>query len=741
MYKVKDTKVLRRTHNKRIKHNKTKKQQDVPRKSNALCSQQYLNIEERFSTKFKKNILRSYKQMHTALVHAFKIPFSPSNVTPQSDFYTYINYRWIQDSIKKYKSKETLNRYFVEVDIFRITQDKVYKELFELVKTYIASEKTKRRDKINNVYRSLLTLKSSTIHKHFKEMNDIFESFQKQNNLWNSLAFLNENEIISWGCPISWTVAQDPKDSQIFCDTISAPRLSLYDYLLYLDDYGQTPKYIKYKRSIISHFIHYVNEIFDACLGKDHGLHGKDVFEIEKDLLDAMSCDTVKNDNPEGYNKVLASEALEKYGFDWDQFSKFLGYKKTPNYFVCTSLNYLTCVSKYLKSIWKMPKWKAYVFYIVLRQMIRFDSKLVKIYYNFNDKFIEGQPNPFPRDLYPIFGLSLTFNTFLTEQYVGAYWNAENVKFVENIAGDLLTVFKRIIQRNTWLTPKTKKYAIKKLDYLEFIIAKPKDMREDPLLEYTVDDDWYNMSLLCEWKKNKYLQLQGKEVVDIPLIDWKEFKLIGTQAYVVNAYYEMNNNKIFIPMAIMQNPFINLTQRGFEYNLARIGYILGHEMSHALDNTGSKHDYKGNLYNWWQPEDKKRYDLIVKNIIKQYETFASYDGIKFSADITVGEDMADISGMAICQEYLLDYFEVNNVVMPIRDLSLKEFYVHFASHQRQYIYKRAVNVQLGTNPHPLDKYRTNCILARLELFKVMFNIKEGDKMWWKTNNVNSTIWN
>ena len=172
-----------------------------------------------------------------------------------------------------------------------------------------------------------------------------------------------------------------------------------------------------------------------------------------------------------------------------------------------------------------------------------------------------------------------------------------------------------------------------------------------------------------------------------------------------------------------------------------MGYTLGHEMSHALDNTGSKYDYKGNLHNWWKPEDKKKYNLIVKDIIKQYETFASYDGVKFNAEITVGEDMADISGMAICQEYLLDYFEVNGVITPVRDLSLKEFYVHYASHQRQHIYKRAVNAQLGTNPHPLDKYRTNCVLARLDLFKVMYNIKKGDKMFWPTNNIDSTIWN
>jgi predicted metalloendopeptidase len=343
--------------------------------------------------------------------------------------------------------------------------------------------------------------------------------------------------------------------------------------------------------------------------------------------------------------------------------------------------------------------------------------------------------------LYPIFGLSLTFNTFLTNEYVGSYWNQVNADFVQDIATNLLTVFKRIIKRNTWLTEETKLYALKKLDHLELIIAKPKKLREDPLLEYEEKDAWYNMSLIGKWRKDKYIKLQGKEIVDVPLIDWKNFKLVGTQAYVVNAYYEMNKNKIFVPLAIMQHPCINLDERGLEYNIARIGYTLGNEMSHALDNTGSKYDYKGNLYNWWKPSDQKKYNEIVKNIIKQYETFASYDGIKFNAELTVGEDMADISGMAICQEYLLDYFDVNDIEMSIRELELKVFYVHYASHQRQHIYKRALKAQLNTNPHPLDKYRTNCVLARLEIFKVIYEIKKGDKMWWHTNDVNSTIWN
>ena len=719
--------------------NKTKK--NMSPNNEDFFMQRYKNIEIRHADKYKNQDIKNYKEEHHQLVKAFKIPFSPSSITPQNDFYSYINYRWLQDTVKKYKSKKTENRYYVEVDIFRVVQDKVYRELFDLVNKFIKTETGKKRDAINNVYKSLLHLDSGSLRKHVNELEPKYQQYQSSNNYLDWMASLNENEIISWGAPIYWRVAQDPKNSDIFCDIIDPPTLSLYDYLLYLGDYGQSPKYIAYKKKVKAHFIRYVNKIFDSCFGTVNGFQGDDVFEVEVDLLTLMGCDSIKNEDPNGYNKLTHKEAMEMCGFDWNTFSKFLGYKNPPKYFIASNLNYLRCITTYLKENWRSKKVKTYIFYIILRQMIRFDDKLINIYYNFNNKFIKGQPDPFPRSLYPVFGLSLTFNTFLTNEYVTNYWNQVNADFVQYLATNLLTVFKRIMKRNTWLTEETKLYALKKLDHLELIIARPKKLREDPLLDYELKDAWYNMSLIGKWRKDKYIKLQGKEIVDVPLIDWKNFKLVGTQAYVVNAYYEMNKNKIFVPLAIMQHPFINLDERGLEYNLARIGYTLGHEMSHALDNTGSKYDYKGNLYNWWKPSDQKKYNEIVKNIIKQYETFASYDGVKFNTELTVGENMADISGMAICQEYLLDYFDVNDIDMPIRELELKVFYVHYASHQRQHIYKRALKAQLNTNPHPLDKYRTNCVLARLEIFKVIYDIKKGDKMWWPTNDVNSTIWN
>jgi predicted metalloendopeptidase len=233
--------------------------------------------------------------------------------------------------------------------------------------------------------------------------------------------------------------------------------------------------------------------------------------------------------------------------------------------------------------------------------------------------------------------------------------------------------------------------------------------------------------------------LEGKPLIDIPEMDYTQFppKFVGKQSYIVNAMYTPSDNSIYVPLAYLQKPFIDLDERGIEYNLANIGFTLCHEMSHSLDDMGSLYDHRGNLFDWWTLADKKVFKRKQANVVKQYEFFAKRDGIIFDAQPSVGEDLADISGLAICQEYLRDFQDKNEDIAPIRKLSYLAFFVYFAYQQRQKISKRAINAQLHTNPHPLDKYRTNVPLSRLKLFKAIYTISKKDKMYWPTMD---TIW-
>jgi putative endopeptidase len=273
---------------------------------------------------------------------------------------------------------------------------------------------------------------------------------------------------------------------------------------------------------------------------------------------------------------------------------------------------------------------------------------------------------------------------------------------------------------------------------MNFVVGKPEHLIDDPDIKYghSIND---NLNKLMEWRHNMFIRLEGKHVVDLPIMDWGQYpvKMTGSQAYIVNASYTPSKNGIYINLGYIQKPFVDLDERGIEYNLAHIGFTVGHELSHALDDWGSQYDYKGRLNNWWTESDKRKYKIIQNDVIKEYEEFAKRDGIDFNAAIGIGEDLADISGLAICDQYLRDFQQKNNDLLPIRNLSFDAFYTYFAFQQKQKIGKKAIRAQLKTNPHPLDVYRTNVPLSRSQTFRSIYDVKKGDGMWWHNTN---SIW-
>ena len=122
---------------------------------------------------------------------------------------------------------------------------------------------------------------------------------------------------------------------------------------------------------------------------------------------------------------------------------------------------------------------------------------------------------------------------------------------------------------------------------------------------------------------------------------------------------------------------------------------------------------------------------------KQYELFAKRDGIKFNASIGAGENLADISGYALIEEYLMDHQVINDEDVKLKKINLAKLYLNLAVQGRQLVYKGAVKAQLKMNPHPMEKYRINCPLARMELFRTIFGVRKGDQMWWHNTD---TIW-
>lgn len=702
---------------------------------NSSCPISLKPFEKEFSQHLVKKESKKLRNIETLKKSEFAKEllsrFSPKSIQPQNDYYDYINYTWLKNI-----TLEKQQKYIVQVDDFRLTQDKVYKELNDIIVEYYTTHHDKLAKNLRNYHKSVIDMNSISYSKQLaKEAIKIVDQFIINDNPWALLGYFNSDEMINNLAPFVWSMNPDEKDPAFYRSTIYPVKFSLLDLSVYYDD-GTN---VSYKQNYRRKFAQLVKKVFDTSLGKND-FNPNDCFEVQKEMFNTFGCfEVTKANEGADYNRVTKEDAMKKYGFDWVEFSKHLGFKKTPDFFITLNLNYLKCCSKLFIDNWKTPKWRTYFIFILLQRLVRITKNWEKITYDFYGKFEKGQEELNRSDaVSAALYMSIPFNTFLTNEYVKKYENPQALEYTKILCNDLKYVFRRILLRNKWLQPSTKKYALYKLDNFKFVFGKPENLREDPELDYT-NILYNNIEKLNKWRHEKFVDLEGKGIIDIPLMDWTQYpvKMTGTQAYIVNASYTPAKNSIYINLGYIQKPFVDLDERGIEYNLSTLGYTIGHEMSHGFDDSGSKYGADGKLFDWWTDKDKKKYKEIQKDVIKQYEEFAARDGIKFDASIGIGEDLADISGLAICDEYLRDFQDKNNDLIPIRAVSYEGFYIYFAVGYRQFVGKKAISAQLKTNPHPLDKYRCNIPLSRSVIFRSLHDVKKGDGMWW--NNTN-TIW-
>jgi len=702
--------------------------------------------------------------------------FSNRNkINPANDFYSHVNRDWIRST-----TLAPSQAYIVQIDEFRLAQDRVYDQLVDLVET--ASPKA-----VKTLYQSLKTpISSSAVAAHLQEHARVLDACIAEDNLWKFLAYLNANELTRYACPISWDVLPDEQNSRAFISHLTYPELSLYDYRYYLRDTSFRAKTAKtasikrtrsrfrrrsatastikkemdYKHVVLHKFVSYVDKIFSATGmargggAGSAGSAGTDVLHVERLIIDKLACFNgrydSKNDDTE-YVKFTHAE-LERHcaGFDWREFATCLGYSpdaaQIPRHVVCSSVGYMKCIVEALTTSemhgWKSPKWRSYWMYIYARHVIQYHAEWRSIHFEFCCKFLRGQTAPMPQRIFALFGTTLAYDTHFATEYKRRHFNQGVHDYARELAGRIFSAAKDMVRANSWVSDCTRAEALRKIASLRLDLGMPDKMGPDvpPRVSAAFDarDGWANLLAISAWRTRELFirRYEGAAVFNTPAIDWNQMKFVGSQAYVVNAYYTENTNSIYVPMGYFQTEFVDAA-KGVEYNLARIGYTIGHELGHSIHVYGRLFDHAGNMRSWWSRRDSAIYNRKLADVERQYEHAARRDGIVFDAKMTLSEDLADITGLKLCEMVLSAHHAREKTLAPLQMLSFERFYTEFANQNRQKIYRRSIFAQLKSNPHPLDKYRTNVPLSRMPLFNKIYNIKPGDAMHWHSDD---TVW-
>lgn len=309
------------------------------------------------------------------------------------------------------------------------------------------------------------------------------------------------------------------------------------------------------------------------------------------------------------------------------------------------------------------------------------------------------------------------FNMALGNLYARQYFSKEEKADVEALTKEIINAYEKRISNNTWISEVTKKNALDKLKKIEINIGYPDNYGEYLGLEIKSKEQggslFSNMMNLTTYERKQELGKVNK-TVDRSLFDDK----ITPQE--VAAEYHFNTNSIVITAAMLQPDFYRLDKTK-EQKLGTIGFIISHEISHAFDDFGALYDSDGNRNNWWTEEDYAKFKVRTNKVKDFYSNIELDNGEKINGDLTLGENIADISGVAC----ILDILDS----MP--NANYKEFFESYAEGYKCVRSPEFEKLMLQWDSHSPYKYRVNAVLEQFEKFYETYGITEGDKMYVK----------
>lgn len=187
--------------------------------------------------------------------------------------------------------------------------------------------------------------------------------------------------------------------------------------------------------------------------------------------------------------------------------------------------------------------------------------------------------------------------------------------------------------------------------------------------------------------------------------------------FVINCAYSSTTNKMYILGAFTQGDIYN-SEMSDEEVYAKIGMVIGHEISHAFDSTGAQFDKDGNMANWWTGQDLEAFKKKNEKMAEYFTNMHPWEGQNFKGSIMTGEACADMAGMKCMLQIASkkENFDYDTFFRSYADLwCVKD------SLQQQYVKLNDV--------HPMAYLRVNATLQQYDEFLDFYEIKEGDKMY------------
>lgn len=405
----------------------------------------------------------------------------------------------------------------------------------------------------------------------------------------------------------------------------------------------------------------------------------------------------------------------------WEQAFEDMGVTKKMDSVIVMQPAYMDVVQNILDE-GDVATWKIVMRWATLNDAAgQLSTEIDKANWDFYSKTLNGSVTQKPADERALRTVNGSVGEALGKLYVDEMFPPEAKEKAEKMIGNVIEAYKDRIMALDWMGNSTKIKAIEKLDKFTVKIGYPNTWKDYATMDVRPENTYYeNMVAVGAWGLKENL-----DDIDEP-VDRTEW---GMSPQTVNAYFNPFNNEIVFPAAILQPPFYDYLADD-AVNYGGIGAVIGHEISHAFDDSGARFDADGNLVNWWSDSDLANFTERGNALVAQYDAIEVLDSVFVNGKFTLGENIGDLGGVLGAYDGLQRLYEEIGRPEDIDGLTAEQrFFMSWATVWRTKQRDESLRNQVKTDPHTPGRYRATEPLKNIDAFYEAFNITEGDAMF------------
>ena len=648
-------------------------------------------------------------------VHGINLAYMDTTVTPQEDFFRYVNGTWL-DSTEIPGDRTTWGS-FQEL---RQRTDEDALALLEGASQSNELDASSDQAKAVFLYKSIMdtVTRNEQGIEPVKPYLDKIDAIQTKEDLQEFLVEMSEYGSAGF---FAFGVQADRKDSDMNAAYLYPSGLGLPDRDYYIaDDSDSKEKREKYKEYITEmlQYLDYSKE--------DAQKEAENILAFETNLAEPQLDKVERRDARNTYNPMAISQLQQTVpAFEWEAYFEGIGAKDLDT-IIISQPGYMKALQEIIAEN-SVEDWKAYLKWNLFNDAApSLTTELERKSWEFYDKTLQGAQEQRPRNERALATVNRTIGEALGKLYVDEHFPAEAKQKAQEMIANIVKAYETRINNLSWMSEDTKKKALEKLSTFTVKVGYPDEWEDYSDLEINGPEEggsyFQNMLNAQKWRVSENLAELGQPVDK-------------TQWYMppqtVNAYYNPSFNEIVFPAAILQPPFYDY-KADAAVNYGGIGAVIGHEISHGFDDSGARFDAEGNLNNWWTDEDLEQFEELGTDLADQYSNIEVLDSVYINGEFTLGENIGDLGGVNAAYDGLQLHLEEHGNPGQIDGFTPEQrFFLSWATVWRTKMRDEALKNRIKTDPHSPGMYRAYVPLQNIDAWYDAFVIEEGDPMYIK----------